>query len=631
MKKIADISKYQGNVDWSKTKDDVEFVILRASCGTSNDTRYAQNADGCTKNGIPYHAYHYLKATDFDEAVSEAEVFHKATLGTAPLFYVVDCEDSAITKVENKRNGAARAIVEAFVFELKRLVGDARVGCYIGHHLYKTWNLDYSSFDYVWIPRYGKNSGEPEAKPAYPCDLWQYTSKGMLAGVKGRVDLNQLTGDKPLSYFTTFEREETDPERSETSMFTNVQLAQYCLAVFAAKWVYWYGTCGYECTTSLYKRKKEQYPSHYTDGRKSGYKADIAAGKMCADCVGLIKSFFWKGGDLNGTNKYGANNCPDRSANGMFSLCKETGEIDTIPDIPGLVVWRDGHIGVYVGDGYTIELKGFAYDCVKKKVTDGTWTHWGMLPPSMLTYGDGEEVIPSYNLGDRTLKRGCKGEDVAELQAALVSLGYDCGSYGESRNGIDGDFGNTTQAAVKAMQTDAGIEADGIYGPDSHLALTAMKSAGSKPVQPEDGSVVPTPTTYKLGDRILENGDEGDDVAELQTALVALGYDLGTYGAAKDGVDGDFGKKTVAAVKALQEKAGLPATGIFDTATYKALLDAQNPVPDADNEESTDTPDGGSKPAYVLIVEGKEETLKLIQLEYGGTLAAVDSVVVSQG
>ena len=50
LKKIADISKYQGNVDWSKTKDDVEFVILRASCGTSKDTRYAQNADGCAKN-----------------------------------------------------------------------------------------------------------------------------------------------------------------------------------------------------------------------------------------------------------------------------------------------------------------------------------------------------------------------------------------------------------------------------------------------------------------------------------------------------------------------------------------------------------------------------------------------------
>ncbi len=288
---------------------------------------------------------------------------------------------------------------------------------------------------------------------------------------------------------------------------------------------------GYKCTSSLFKSKKNQYPSHYTSSRESGYNADINAGKMCADCVGLIKSFFWLGGKLDGTNKYASNGCPDKSANGMFGLCKETGKIGTIPDIPGLVVWRDGHIGVYVGDGYTIEMKGFAYDCVKKKTTAGTWTHWGKLPPSMLSYRDGEVVIP----------------------------------------------------------------------------------------------------TYKLGERTIESGDEGADVAELQTALVALGYDLGTYGSAKNGVDGDFGKKTTAAVKSLQEKAGLSETGVFDTATYKALLAAQNPAPDVDVEEPTDTPDGGSKPAYVLIIEGKEDALKIVQLAYGGTLAAVDSVVVSQG
>ena len=33
------------------------------------------------------------------------------------------------------------------------------------------------------------------------------------------------------------------------------------------------------------------------------------------------------------------------------------------------------------------------------------------------------------------------------IQAALVALGYDCGSYGDNRDGIDGDFGYTTQAA----------------------------------------------------------------------------------------------------------------------------------------------------------------------------------------
>ena len=42
-------------------------------------------------------------------------------------------------------------------------------------------------------------------------------------------------------------------------MFTGKQLAAFCEKVYAGKWVYWYGTCGYECTESLYKSKKKQY------------------------------------------------------------------------------------------------------------------------------------------------------------------------------------------------------------------------------------------------------------------------------------------------------------------------------------------------------------------------------------
>ena len=141
-----------------------------------------------------------------------------------------------------------------------------------------------------------------------------------------------------------------------------------------------------------------------TSAREAGYKKDIAGGCMCADCVGLIKAFFWKGGSLDGANKYGANNCPDKSANGMYSLCKENGPIGTIPDIPGIIVWKSGHIGVYVGNGYTVEMQGFVKDCVKRKVTEGSWTNWGKLPASMLSYVNGSVETPTYKLGDRTLQ-----------------------------------------------------------------------------------------------------------------------------------------------------------------------------------------------------------------------------------
>lgn len=268
-------------------------------------------------------------------------------------------------------------------------------------------------------------------------------------------------------------------------MFTNIRLAEFALKVFDAKWVYWYGTYGNKCTQSKYESKAKQYPAHYTASRKNGYMKDIANGCTCADCVGLIKAFFWKNGDLNATPKYGANGCPDKGANSMFALCKESGPISSIPDIPGIVVWKSGHIGVYVGNGYTVEMRGFAYDCVKRKVSEGPWTHWGKLPASMLTYAaDGTVSQPESTkkkLGDRLpLSKGAKGDDVKELQNALLALDQTLPKYG-----ADGDFGSETQKAVAAFQAAKGLNQTGALDEATYKALTDALNAPKEP----DGNV----------------------------------------------------------------------------------------------------------------------------------------------
>ena len=52
---------------------------------------------------------------------------------------------------------------------------------------------------------------------------------------------------------------------------------------------------------------------------------------------------------------YGTNGMP--WCNQMYYNASESGTIGTIPEIPGLAVWRDGHVGVYIGNGY-IEAMG---------------------------------------------------------------------------------------------------------------------------------------------------------------------------------------------------------------------------------------------------------------------------------
>ena len=66
-----------------------------------------------------------------------------------------------------------------------------------------------------------------------------------------------------------------------------------------------------------------------------------------------------------------------------------------------------------------------------------------------------------------------------------------------------------------------------------------------------------TQVEYKLGDRLLRNGDEGPDVKELQSLLIQLDYDCGKWGA-----DGDFGDATEIAVRNFQTNENLEVDGV---------------------------------------------------------------------
>lgn len=95
-------------------------------------------------------------------------------------------------------------------------------------------------------------------------------------------------------------------------------------------------------------------------------------------------------------------------------------------------------------------------------------------------------------------------------------------------------------------------------------------------------------TTYDLGERILRNGCEGSDVKELQTYLIQLKYDCGSWGP-----DGDFGDATEDALRKFQKKHGLAVDGVYGqkshTAMMNALKEADKPI---------------NNPRYVEIVNG---------------------------
>lgn len=80
----------------------------------------------------------------------------------------------------------------------------------------------------------------------------------------------------------------------------------------------------------------------------------------------------------------------------------------------------------------------------------------------------------------------------------------------------------------------------------------------------------------QLGERILRNGVEGEDVKTMQSNLIALGYDLGKWGA-----DGDFGDATEIVLMKFQRDHGCDDDGEYGPITHKAMttaLAAQKPA-----------------------------------------------------
>ena len=138
------------------------------------------------------------------------------------------------------------------------------------------------------------------------------------------------------------------------------------------------------------------------------------------------------------------------------------------------------------------------------------------------------------------VRHGDAGEGVRDLQRRLAGSGAE--SIGEP-----GVFDDATLDALTAFQRRAGLRGDGIC--DRHT-WNALVEAG-----------------YLLGDRQLYVRTpmmRGDDVADLQRRLGALGFDSGR-------IDGIFGPRTAAALGEFQRNSGLTPDGILGSDSIAAL------------------------------------------------------------
>ncbi|MBR3118112.1 GH25 family lysozyme [Bacillus paranthracis] len=187
---IADISKWNGDINWPVAKQYLDFVIARVQDGSSYvDPLYKGYVQAMKQHGIPFGNYAFCRFVSENDARVEARDFWNRGDKSATVW---------VADVEVKTMNDMKAGTQAFIDELRRL-GAEKVGLYVGHHMYAPFGMANVKADFVWIPRYGGK------KPDYPCDIWQYTETGHVEGI-GKCDLNYLVGNKKLEWFTGVEQ-----------------------------------------------------------------------------------------------------------------------------------------------------------------------------------------------------------------------------------------------------------------------------------------------------------------------------------------------------------------------------------------------------------------------------------------
>lgn len=183
-RKVIDVSHHQGKINWRRVKaSGIDGVIIRVADGTKTmDRQCDRNIKECERYGIPFGLYIYSRAKTKRQARKEASIILKKAKGHKiqyPLY--IDLEQTGNGKYAKKAAEEFGNIVEKKGYWC---------GIYANLNWWETYLKGMNRFT-KWVARYGK---KPKIKGM---DMWQYSSKGKVAGISGKCDMNYCYVDFP--------------------------------------------------------------------------------------------------------------------------------------------------------------------------------------------------------------------------------------------------------------------------------------------------------------------------------------------------------------------------------------------------------------------------------------------------
>lgn len=206
---IPDVSEYQGSIDFDKFVAGCDFAIFRARVNGKDDAKFKAWANELVARDFPFAVYDYVVLKSKGDAVKQADAMFTICQQFNPRIYYLDTEKLA----DGVNYSTEKEYLKIYVQRLRDW-GVQVIGQYAND---STWKSQYreieSIFDTLWIAHWGEDNGEYEGQTlgsaAYTnkIALHQYTSYGYtkvpgVPGINHRIDLNRLTGVKPLSWFT---------------------------------------------------------------------------------------------------------------------------------------------------------------------------------------------------------------------------------------------------------------------------------------------------------------------------------------------------------------------------------------------------------------------------------------------
>lgn len=189
-----DISKHQGKIDWKTVAEDknIQFVYIKATEGASVvDKQYEKNLRQARAAGLKVGSYHFFRG--YKPAKDQFAIFRKyVKKSEQDLIPMVDVEETGNRYVDRER---LQKNLEEFMQLVKNEYGKYPL-LYSQYHFYNQKLAPEFNKYYIFIARYGKQ--EPHLNGNGYYNIWQYTEKGRIKGIKGTVDLDKFANGTRL-------------------------------------------------------------------------------------------------------------------------------------------------------------------------------------------------------------------------------------------------------------------------------------------------------------------------------------------------------------------------------------------------------------------------------------------------